>query len=153
MTFRHRLAGGWVVVALLALTGEPRAGEPAREAALLARLSQIENAFRGGDARALRRAVPSGGKLRLDLKGAPVPQGSLGASQVEVVFRELFATARTASFAFDHDSVRFSPPETAFARARWERRATDGAETTDTLTFTLRAEEDDWRIEEIRSTR
>lgn len=123
------------------------------EPALLARLSQVEGAFRRGDARGLRAAFPGSARTRLELRDIPSAQGSLAAGQLEVLFRQIFETRKTTEFAFARDAVRLSPPATAFARARWKRKGADGAESVDTLTFTLRAEGDDWRIEEIRSTR
>jgi hypothetical protein len=153
MAFSRRMALGatasLVVAAGLALASPAASIEPA----LLSRLSQIESAFRRGDARALRGAFPAAARTRLELRDLPSAQGSLGAGQVEVLFRQIFEARRTAEFAFARAAVRLSPPSTAFARARWVRKATDGAESVDTLTFTLRAEGDDWRIEEIRSTR
>lgn len=146
---------GLTVAALLAVAASVAVAEPAAssEPALLGRLSQIEGAFRRNDARGLRGAFPASARTRIELRDIPSAQGSLGAGQLEVVFRQIFDARRTAEFAFARDAVRLSPPSTAFARARWVRKGGDGVESADTLTFTLRAEGDDWRIEEIRSTR
>ncbi len=137
----------------LVLAGARAVAAGPSEPALLARLSQIEGAFRRGDARGLRAALPSSARTRLELRDIPSAQGSLAAGQLEVLFRQIFESRKTSGFQFARDAVRLSPPSTAFARARWTRKASDGGESVDTLTFTLRAEGDDWRIEEIRSTR
>lgn len=71
-----------------------------------------------------------------------------------MIFGEIFQEHRTREMAFERNDVTLSPSGTAFARGRWIRRPQHGgAETVDSLTFTLREESGDWRILEIRSSR
>lgn len=140
--------------ALTALLGPPVAapeGDP--DPGLLSRLTRIENAFRQGNAGALRDSCASAGKVRLDLQNLVVEQGSYGTGQVQVIFDQIFDQFHTSAFAFAKDDVKVSPPGTAFARGRWVRRARGGSEAVDTLTFTLRQESGEWRVHEIRSSR
>ena len=120
---------------------------------LEARLGQIEAAFRGNDAGALRAACLGSGRVRLEVTGVGAAQAGVGPGQLEMLFRQAFAEQRSTAFAFDRPTLRLSPPATAFARARWSKEGRDGAPVHDILTFTLRDEGGDWRIEEIRSTR
>lgn len=139
---------------LLALCLAPRGAAaspaPARQEALAARLRHIEEAFRGDDAGALRASFTTRGKLRLDLPQVPGCPASYGAGQLQVIFGQLFADARTRSFAFADDGGSV-PEDTVFARARWAR-AGPGAPS-QALTFTLREEDGDWRIHEIVAAR
>jgi hypothetical protein len=122
------------------------------DAGLLRQLDGIETAFRSGDAASLRLTCGAG-RIRLDL-GDARREGAYGPGQVEVIFRRLFEEFRTTEFALRHDEVREPVVGTAFVRGRWARRpSAGGAETRQTLTFTLRREGAGWRIEEIRSSR
>jgi len=121
--------------------------------ALANRLSQLEDAFRRSDAAALRAACTLSGKVRVEMRNFPSGQGSFGASQLEVIFRQIFKDERTRELRFPRGDVKLSPPATAFARGAWVHRPVGGAEITETLTVTLRAEGDDWRIQELRSGR
>ncbi len=121
--------------------------------ALWTRLRQLEDAFRRGDATTLRAACTPGAKIRVEMRDFPSGQGSFGASQLEVIFRQIFKSQTTRGLAFSRNGVKLSRPSTAFARGSWVHRPAGGIETTQALTFTLRAEGDDWRIQEIRSAR
>jgi ketosteroid isomerase-like protein len=127
------------------------AGPEAGQDALWSRLRRIESAFRDGDAAALRSSFCSG-KLRVDLPQVAGTPASYGAGQLQVIFGELFAGARTREFAFSRQEVSLRSPDTAFARGRWVRRGRD-TDQADVLTFTLREEDGDWRIHEILSAR
>ena len=121
---------------------------------LSSRLQRIESAFRGGDAGALRPCFASSGKVRVDLKDLTEGPASYGPGQLQVVFEQIFDGNRTREFAFRKQDVTVPSPGTAFAKGRWVRRArTGGQETVDTLTFTLREENRDWRIHEILTSR
>lgn len=122
--------------------------------ALWSRLRRIERAFRQGDAGALRASFCSSGKLRVDLRDVPDSPASYAPGQLQVIFAQMFAEARTREFAFRRDEVALPSEGTAFARARWVREARSG-EATDVqpLTFTLREEDGDWRIHEILAPR
>jgi hypothetical protein len=118
------------------------------------RLQHIESAFRGGDAGALRPSFASTGKVRVDLKDLTEGPVSYGPGQLQVIFGQIFEGHRTREFAFRKQDVTVPSPGTAFAKGRWVRRArTGGQETADTLTFTLREENRDWRIYEILTSR
>jgi hypothetical protein len=146
-------------VAALAATLTPSraaaALAPAREEdALWSRLRRIEDAFRSGDAGALRASFPAAAKMRVDLPGVPGCPASYGAGQAQVVFAQLFAAAATRDFDFSDDGVTRPSDGTAFARARWVRAAADERTgPTHSLTFTLREEDGGWRIHEIVATR
>jgi hypothetical protein len=121
---------------------------------LTSRLQHIESAFRGGDAGALRPSFASTGKVRVDLKDLTDGPASYGPGQLQVIFGQIFDGHRTREFAFRKQDVTVPSPGTAFAKGRWVRRArTGGQETADTLTFTLREENRDWRIYEILTSR
>lgn len=140
-------------VASAAPAPQPGGGSPV-DAHLWSRLQHISSAFRQGDAEALRLSCSSGGKVRIDLRGLLDGQGVYGPGQVQVIFREIFDDYHTSDFDFARDNVKVSPPGTAFARGRWVRRSqTGGSDAVDNLTFTLREEGGDWRIQEIRSSR
>ena len=147
----------WLLaVSLLSLTlfaPRSQARPESIPAPLSNRLSQLQDAFRDGNAAALRAACTQSGKVRVEMRNFPSGQGSFGASQLEVIFRQIFKEQRTRELRFPRDDVKLSPPGTAFARGAWVHRPVGGAETTETLTVTLRAEGDDWRIQEIRSAR
>jgi hypothetical protein len=140
--------------ALLILAGLPA---PSRadilEPALWSRLERIEKAFRGGDAEALRTSLPAEARVRVDLRGVTDGPSSLGPAQVEVLFKGAFREQPTRRFSFRRETVKRSDPLTAFARVRWVRRHPQGGERVDALTFTLRAEDGDWRVHEILSSR
>ena len=147
-----------VCALLVALCLAPRAAAAApsrtmsRQEALAARLRHIESAFRQDDAAALRDSFTARGKLRLDLPQVPGCPASYGAGQLQVIFGQLFAAARTRAFAFvEGESDGAAGAETAFARATWARAGT--AEPGQSLTFTLREEDGDWRIHEILAPR
>ena len=155
--------GGWLravvltaalVAALLLLTfvGPAPGEEP--NSALTSRLSRIEGAFRDGSAGSLRQSFSETGKVRVDLKDLTDEPASYGCGQLQVVFARIFDENQTREFAFPKDDVTVSAAGTAFARARWSRRNRPGGqEAVDNLTFTLRQESGDWRINEIRSSR
>jgi len=130
----------------------PAGGAPA-DARLWSRLQHIASAFQQGDAGALRLSCSSGGKVRIDLRDMLDGQGAYGPGQVQVIFRDIFDEYRTRDFEFPRDNVKVSPSGTAFARGRWVRKGQGGREAVDNLTFTLREEGGDWRIQEIRSSR
>ena len=144
----------FVASAVLAGMGAPWvAGAPSLDPELSSRLRRVESAFRSGSAPKLREVL-AGGKVRVDLRELTGGAGSYGAGQLEVIFARIFDENRTREFAFRDQDVTVSGPGTAFAPARWVRRPrADGTEATDTLTFTLREEGGDWRIDEIRSSR
>ncbi len=152
---RHRrsvLAFSLLSLCLLAARAQARP-ESAVPGPLWSRLSQLEDVFRRGDAAALRAACAQGGKIRVEMRAIPSGQGSFGASQLEVIFRQIFKGQLTRALAFPRDDVKLSPPATAFARGTWVHRPAGGAEITETLMFTLQAKGDDWRVHEIRSAR
>ena len=121
---------------------------------LSSRLQRIESAFRGGDAGALRPCFVSSGKVRVDLRELTGGPTSYGPGQLQVVFEQIFDGNRTREFAFRQQDVTVPSAGTAFAKGRWVRRTrTGGQETVDTLTFTLREENRDWRIHEILTSR
>lgn len=124
------------------------------DADLMARLRRIEAAFRQGDAPSLRTSFSSTTKVRLDLREVAEVQGSFGPGQLQVIFGQVFEASGTSEFAFPLQQVTLPSKETAFARGRWVLRSRPGgAQTVETLTFTLREEDGDWRILEIRSSR
>ncbi len=124
------------------------------EPSLWRRLECIEKAFRQADAEALRPSFPSEGKVRVQLPELTSGSGSYGAGQLQVLFGRIFRDQATESFSFPRRDVRISTDGTAFARARWVRKhpaaSGDGE---DVLTFTLRQDDGDWRIHEVRSSR
>ena len=145
-----------IVAALLGVTRPEIKAEPKRDLdpSLSTRLSRIESAFRQCDANALRLSFPASGKVRVDLDDLTDGQGSYGPGQLQVIFGQIFEDYPTREFVFEREEVRVSQPGTAFARGRWIRRHLNGGhESADNLTFTLRQEGGDWRIQEIRSTR
>ena len=147
-----RRARGIAVLALVMGAAAVEAGPV--DAALDGRLRGIETAFRKGEAGSLRPAFTARAKVRVDLKDVMDGPGTYGPSQLEVIFGRIFDQNRTRQFAFRDEDVTVTTPGVAFARARWMRKAgTGGADSTDTVTFTLRQESGDWRIHEIRSSR
>jgi len=122
--------------------------------ALWTRLRRIQSDFRSGDAPSLRTSFSSTTRLRVDLEGFTDRRASYAPGQLQVIFGEIFEEHRTREMNFERNDVTLSPGGTAFARGRWVRRPKHGgAETVDSLTFTLREEGGDWRILEIRSSR
>ena len=80
--------------------------------------------------------------------------GSYGPGQLQVLFDRIFDAFETRSFAFRDRDVTVPSSRTAFARVRWERVSRqDRRPVAETLTFTLRADGDTWRILEIRTSR
>lgn len=159
-----RSSAPWACVPTLALVifggdgrvaaSPPAAGAAEQEDALWSRLRRIENAFRAGDAAALRASFPATAKLRVDLPDVPGCPASYGPGQLQVVFAQLFRAAPTRGFSFAAEDVTRSSAGTAFARGRWVRGASDGQlEQAHALTFTLREEDGGWRIHEIFATR
>jgi len=158
-----RMGGGWLravtltaalvaALLLMALAGPSPGEEPTP--ALRTRLSRIEGAFRSGSAGSLRQSFSETGKVRVDLKELTEEPASYGCGQLQVVFGRIFDENQTRDFAFPKDDVTVSAAGTAFARARWSRRTRpSGQDAVDNLTFTLRQESGDWRINEIRSSR
>jgi hypothetical protein len=123
-------------------------------AGLQARLQRIEAAFREGDASALRGSFAASGKMRVDLKDLTEGQEAYGASQLQVIFGQIFDSFQTRDFSFAPEEVSVPSPGTAFARGRWKRSGRrERVELVETLTFTLRDDGSDWRILEIRSSR
>lgn len=160
---RARMGGGWLravvltaaLVAALLLTtiASPAPGDEPSPA-LRSRLDRIESAFRQGSAGGLRQSFSEAGKVRVDLKDLTDEPASYGCGQLQVVFARIFEENETRAFTFPRDDVTVSASGTAFARARWSRRSRPTAqESVDNLTFTLRQESGDWRINEIRSSR
>jgi len=149
--------GGFAAAALAAAAGlhySPPVLADGVDPQLSSRLRSIESAFRGGDAGALRPCFASSGKVRVDLRGLTDGPASYGPGQLQVVFEQIFDGNRTREFAFRKPDVTVPSPGTAFAKGRWVRRAkTGGKESVDTLTFTLREENQDWRIHEILTSR
>jgi len=157
------MASGWLravvltaalvaALILVTLAGPARGAEPDGE--LRSRLTRIEGAFREGSAGSLRQSFSETGKVRVDLKDMTEEPASYGCGQLQVVFARIFDENQTREFTFPKDGVTVSPAGTAFARARWSRRNRPGGqEAVDNLTFTLRQESGDWRINEIRSSR
>lgn len=140
------------MAATLALALGAPAEEPDRN--LMARLRRIEAAFCQGDATSLRASFSGTTKVWLDLREVTDVQGSFGPGQLQVIFGQVFAAFGTAEFAFPLQQVTLPSKETAFARGRWVRLSRPGgARAVETLTFTLRVEDGDWRILEIRSSR
>jgi hypothetical protein len=137
---------------LAAVAGAPAASAPQVEPALWSRLRRIETAFRDGDAQALRALLPSEAKVRVDLRGMTDGPRSYGPGQLQVVFAQIFAAHEAHALAFQPEEVK-TAAGTAFARARWSRTARGGAPAVDHVTFTLRAQEGDWRIHEILCSR
>jgi hypothetical protein len=144
---------GAAIVVLLA-TARAVAGPGDASEALWTRLRRIESDFQSGNADSLRASFSSTARLRVDLKGFTDRRASYAPGQLQVIFGEIFQEQRTREMAFDRNDVTLSSSGTAFARGRWVRRPRHGgAETVDSLTFTLREEGGDWRILEIRSSR
>jgi hypothetical protein len=157
------MGGGWLrafalvatlVAALLLVTTFAESAPGDEPAALRSRLRRIEGAFRDGSAGTLRQSFSETGKVRVDLKELTEEPASYGCGQLQVVFGRIFDENQTREFTFPKDDVTVSAAGTAFARARWTRRSRPGGqEAVDNLTFTLRQESGDWRINEIRSSR
>lgn len=146
------LAAALVTALLVAALAEPAPAGP--DAALQSRLRRIESAFRDGSASTLRQSFAERGKVRVDLKDLTDEPASYGSGQLQVVFARIFEESQTRDFTFPKDDVTVSAAGTAFARARWSRRSrSSGQDSADNLTFTLRQESGDWRINEIRSSR
>jgi hypothetical protein len=161
-TIRGRRLPWLLAIFLLAPVGIPgsRAASPGWSAgpgsetpdgALWSRLRRIEVAFRDGDAGALRASFCSG-KVRVDLPQVEGAPGSYGPGQLQVIFAQIFAAARTERFVFPPAEVTLRSSDTAFARGRWVRLGAESGQA-ELLTFTLRAEEGDWRIHEILAPR
>jgi hypothetical protein len=144
-----------LLAAVAMLAAAAREGRPdAGSSGLWSRLERIEAAFRSGDAGSLRGSCSGERKIRVEINGLSGGQGSYGAGQLQVVFSSIFDEVRTREFSFGRDDVQLSNPGTAFAKSRWVRRSQAGArDTVDMLTFTLREENGDWRVLEIRSSR
>ena len=156
------MGGGWLravalvaalfLAVLLTSIAEPAPGDEPSPA-LRTRLTRIEGAFRDGSAGSLRQSFSETGKVRVDLKDLTDEPASYGCGQLQVVFGRIFDENQTREFSFPKDDVTVSASGTAFARARWSRRNRPGGqESVDNLTFTLRQESGDWRINEIRSS-
>jgi hypothetical protein len=145
-------AGRAILCALL-LCARPAESQEL-EPALASRLSALESAFRSGSASALRVCVSRTAKIRVDLHGLNEGAGNYGASQLQVIFERIFDAHPTRAFTAKRDEVTVSAQGTAFARARWTRRGrAEGDEVTDTLTLTLRREDGEWLVYELRSSR
>ena len=167
MTGGRRVLAAAALVAAAALHDSPRLQADGPDAQLSSRLQRIEGAFRGGDAGALRSCFASSGRAVqprhataaksasiVDLRDLTDGPASYGPGQLQVVFEQIFDGNRTREFAFRKQDVTVPSAGTAFAKGRWVRRGrTGGQETVDTLTFTLREENRDWRIHEILTSR
>ena len=116
------------------------------------RLQRIETAFRTGSAQSLGSSLSSAVKIRVDLKDVAEGPTCYGAGQLQVILGQTFEKERTREFVFRKDDVKMSATDSAFARARWVRQRGEQP-ATDTLNFTLRKEDGDWRIHEILSSR
>ncbi|HVR69237.1 MAG TPA: nuclear transport factor 2 family protein [Vicinamibacteria bacterium] len=123
------------------------------EPSLWSRLQRIETAFRSGDAQALRALLPGEAKVRVDLRLLTDGSRSYGPGQLEVVFREVFAAHEASDLVFRPEDVKVPAADTAFARARWTRTPPGAAPAVEFVTFTLRAQDGDWRIHEILCSR
>jgi hypothetical protein len=142
-----------LAVVLLGMGNTSLAEAPSLPAGLEPRLRRVEGAFRTGNASSLRSSL-AGDKVRVDLRELTSGAESYGSGQLEVIFARIYEDHRTREFSFRDEDVTVSVPGTAFARARWVRRPrAGGPEVTDTLTFTFREDDGDWRIHEIRSSR
>jgi hypothetical protein len=152
-------ATGWAflaegIAALLIAASAGRAAAGPVEPLLWSRLQRIESAFRGGDAQALRASLPAEAKVRVDLRALTDGPRSYGPGQLEVVFQQIFQAHETVELRFSPEDVKVPAGGTAFARARWTRRAERGAsDTVEWVTFTLREQAGDWRIHEILCSR
>jgi len=154
MTAWGRRVAAALVAAAAAANGAPWLRADGPDPKLWSRLQRIESSFRGGDAGALRPSFASRGKVRVDLRGLTEGPASYGSGQLQVIFEKIFDGNRTREFAFRKQDVTVPAPGTAFAKGRWVRRTrTGGQESVDTLTFTLREENRDWRIHEILTSR
>jgi hypothetical protein len=144
---------GALVLAVLVLgSTAPSPAEPV-EPSLWSRLQRIEAAFRAGDSGALRALLPAEAKVRVDLPGFTDGPRSYGPGQLEVIFQQVFAASTDRELTFRSDDVKAPGAGTAFARARWTRKAASGAAATDFVTFTLRENGGGWRIHEILGSR
>jgi hypothetical protein len=153
---RGKTAGGWSALALAVLLWAAAAAAPAEpvEPSLWSRLRRIEAAFRAGDAQALRGLLPAEAKVRVDLPGLTDGLRSYGPSQLEVVFRQIFADREGFELVFRPEDVKVPATGTAFARARWTRPGDPGALVPPAyVIFTLRADGGVWRIHEILGSR
>ena len=140
----------WLVPGPVAHASAQDSGEDA----LWSRLRRLENAFRQGDATALRLASPGSGKVRLDLSPWTDGPTSYGPGQLQGVFAQVFDERRTHTFSFPRQDVSVSREGTAFARGRWVWAPPAGdRQTVETLVFSLRSEGGDWRVQEIRRAR
>ena len=143
-----------IQVVVASVVSATEGAEPDAPAALWTRLRRIESAFRERDANSLRLSLSTSGKVRVEMKDLVAGQTAYGPGQLQVIFGQIFEVSQTRDLAFDKDDVRVATQGTAFARGRWVRRSVPGGqELVDTLTFTLREETGDWRIQEIRSSR
>lgn len=122
--------------------------------ALWRRLARIERAFEGGDAGALRGCLSERSKVRIDVPILTDGPAAYGSGQLQVIFDRMFESTRTREFAFARHDVSVWSAGTAYARGRWVHRARgERTERVEHLTFTLREEAGDWRIQEIRASR
>ncbi len=139
-----------MLLALL-LAAFPRVTTAESDAALEARLAQLERAVRQGDADALT-ALASKGRVQVDLRGFADAQGAYAPGQLQVVLDRVFATLETRAFTFDVEA----PPgreATFFASGTWLHRPRGGGpEAHQTLTFALHVEGGQWRVVEMRAT-
>jgi hypothetical protein len=150
----RRCAAAALLAAAVGAVVAPAVQAQGPEAPLWARLERVEAAFKGGDAGGLRPSFAGNCKVRVDLKDLTEGPAWYGPGQLQVVFEHVFQDNDTREFAFRKQDVTVGPPGTAFAKGRWVRRARPGGpETVDTLTFTLREENHDWRIHEIVTSR
>jgi hypothetical protein len=153
MSMVHRARVRTVLLALMAEAFASIPGAPGDEG-LTARIRRVEAAFRRGDATELRASFAAAGKVRVELRDLTEGQSWYASGQLQVLFARIFEDYSTRELAFAAEDVSEPTPGTAFARARWVRRARRGGpEITETLVLTFRREKDEWRILEIRSSR
>jgi hypothetical protein len=144
------VVAGWLLPGAAAHALPRDAGEEA----LWSRLRHIEDAFRQGDATALRLASPGSGKVRLDLPPWTDGPTTYGPGQLQGVFSQVFGERRTQAFSFPPQDVTVSREGAAFARGRWVWSPPAGRpRTAETLVFCLRSDGGDWRVQEIRRAR
>ena len=102
----------------------------------------------------MRLASSGSGKVRLDLPPWAGGPASYGPGQVQGVFVQVFADRRTHEFSFPTEDVSIPREGRAFARGRWVWASPESdRQTSETLVFCLRAEDGDWRVQEIRRAR
>lgn len=145
-----RLTAAWLGLACCGWLAAQTAEQLPKTAAALQRLA---GAFRSGNPEPLRELASQRARVHVDLEGAGQIRGAYGAGQLVAVFARVFAECETRSFEFLPEAQSSSGPS-AFARARWVRRArAEQRDLEQTLTFVLALEDGAWRLVEIRASR